>query len=330
MLVFEWLWAFALLPLPILLRYLLKPATMREQQLALRVPFAQRLHSLTQRGPQRVLARRAIFMLALLAWALLLTALARPVWVGEQSFVPMSGRDLMLALDISGSMKQEDFIFDARRVSRLHAAKRVIRDFVDNRRGDRLALIVFAAQAYLQIPLSFDVQVVQKMLDDTVIGLADESKTAIGDAIGLAIKQLQHSKSTDKVLILLTDGSNNSGVLSPAEAAALAARSGIKIYTIGVGADRITRMRMGFFSFGAELDEAALTMIANKTQGRYFRATGTGELKSVYALLDQLEKIEHDEHIVQTQSALYTWPLSLALALAAIAIVFFKHAHAYN
>ena len=324
MLVFEWPWAFALLIAPVLLRYLLRPARLRERQAALRIPFAKALQAMSRSGARHFLSRGALFALALLAWALLIGALARPVWVGEQSFIPMSGRDLMLALDISGSMKQEDFVFNARRVSRLHAAKQVIKDFVDKRRGDRLALIVFATQPYLQIPLSFDVQVVKAILGNTVIGLADERQTAIGDAIGLAVKQLQKNKNSDKVLILLTDGSNNSGLLSPEEAATLAAQTGIRIYTIGVGADQAGRMRLGLFAIGAELDEATLKMIASKTKGRYFRAKNTGELKSIYALLDKLEEVDRDEQIIQIRSPLYVWPLSLALLLATLVTLLFN------
>lgn len=328
MLIFEWPWAFALFFAPLLLRYLLRPTRARNEQAALRVPFAGLLQSLSHKSRRRLFSPRLLFVLALLAWALLVTSLARPTWVGEQSFVPMSGRDLMLALDISGSMKQEDFIFDARRVSRLHAAKEVIKDFVDKRQGDRLALIVFAAQPYLQIPLSFDVQVVKAMLDDTVIGLADERQTAIGDAVGLAVKQLRENKNNNKVLVLLTDGSNNAGILSPAEAAELAAQTGVKIYTIGVGSDRVSRISMGFFiRQGAELDEASLKMIADKTGGRYFRAKNTGELKSIYALLDQIEKVDRDEQTIQIRSALYTWPLFLSLLLAALVSIFFNHRH---
>ena len=311
---FEWLWAFVLLPLPLLARFLIKPARVVEQA-ALRVPF---LADFEQAMPhrRRIFSRKILLWLAALAWLLLVAAAARPQWLGEFTQLPVSGRDLMLALDISGSMEERDFILNRRRVDRLEAAKVVAGDFIERRKGDRVGLIVFGEYPYLQMPLSFDLESVRLMLNDTFIGLAEEKKTAIGDAIGLALKRLRQYEQSDRVLILLTDGASNAGSLDPITAATLAAEEGMKIYTIGIGADRATARRMGLFGRRSDLDEKTLRTISKKTGGRYFRAKDTNELKKIYALLDQLEVIERDPELFQTRTALYPWPLTAALLLA--------------
>ena len=311
---FEWLWSFALLPLPLLARFLIKPARVVEQA-ALRVPFmADFEQSIQQRRP--FFSKKILLWFATLAWVLLVTAAARPQWLGEFTQLPVSGRDLMLALDISGSMAERDFILDRRRVDRLEAARMVAGDFIERRKGDRVGLIVFGEYPYLQMPLSFDLKSVTEMLNDTFIGLAEEKKTAIGDAIGLTLKRLRQYEQSNRVLILLTDGASNAGSLDPVTAATLAAEEGMKIYTIGIGADRATARRMGLSGRRSDLDEKTLRAIAKKTGGRYFRAKDTNELKKIYALLDQLEVIERDPELFQTRTALYPWPLTGALLLA--------------
>ncbi len=312
---FEWLWAFALLPVPLLARFLVKPARSVEQS-ALRVPF---IHDF-ERGmkhKRRIFSRDTLLWFAALAWLLLVTAAARPQWLGEFTQMPVSGRDLMLALDISGSMQERDFVLDGRRVERLEAAKAVAADFIERRGGDRIGLIVFGEYPYLQMPLSFDLESVNEMLGDTFIGLAEEKKTAIGDAIGLALKRLRQYEQSNRVLILLTDGASNAGGLDPETAAVLAAGEGMKIYTIGIGADHTTARVRSLFGRRADLDERTLRAIAKKTGGRYFRARDTNELKKIYVLLDQLEAIERDAELFQTRTALYPWPLAAALLMAA-------------
>ena len=187
---------------------------------------------------------RPRLVLASLAWALLCLAAARPEWVGEPIEIPVSGRDLMIAVDLSESMRETDFMLAGRAVDRLTATKAVARDFIERRVGDRLGLILFGQQAYLHVPLTFDRATVLTLLDEAVIGLAGR-QTAIGDALGLAVKRLRDQDTPHKVLILLTDGQNTAGEVEPLRAAELAAAAGLRIYTVGIGAD--VALQRGFF-----------------------------------------------------------------------------------
>lgn len=315
---FEWLWALLLLPLPLLVRFAAKPVPSHSRA-ALRVSFIRDFGVPAQKHRAGLhVSHPWMIAMAALAWVLLVLAAARPQWVDQITHVQTSGRDLMLAMDVSGSMRTEDFTLANRRVARLDAARAVASDFIRRREGDRLGLIVFGEKPYLQMPLSFDLQTVQEMLNATFIGLAGERTTAIGDAIGLAIKRLREYKESNRVLILLTDGANNAGTLDPVAAAKVAAHEGMKIYTIGIGA----HARGGFFIQRApELDEATLRMVAHETGGRYFRATNTGELQQIYALLDKLELIEREQKTVRLQTELYPWPLAMA-GLIALCLLF--------
>jgi len=318
----QWLWAFALLPLPLLVRWLL-PQVRRQQAIAY-VPFASEwpdsvaLHA----GKREWLY---LFLIAII-WLLVVVAAARPQWIGDAVELPISGRDLMLAVDISGSMQIQDFEISGRAVDRLTATKAVADAFIDRRKGDRIGLILFGTQAYVQTPLTFDRKTVRKLLDEAVIGLAGKA-TAIGDAIGLATKRLQEGKtgaSHEQVLILLTDGVNNAGVVSPLQAAALAAKRGLTIYTIGIGADAMTVN--SFFGSrqvnpSADLDEKGLTEIAQKTGGKYFRAHDTAELMQIYSMIDQLEPVPKGTQVYRPRHALFMWPLGLALLLAASLLI---------
>jgi len=314
---FEWWWAWLLLPLPLLLRFLLKPARGADQA-ALRVPFLADFER-PRRGAAAAFGRWPLY-LALLGWLLLIAALSRPQWLGELAQAPVSGRDLMLAVDISGSMKEIYFALGGRRVSRIDAAKAVGADFIVRREGDRIGLIVFGGRPYLQMPLSFDLKAVSDMLAETFIGLAEERETAIGDAIGLALKRLRRREG-DRVLILLTDGANNAGSLSPQVAADLAARENMKIYTIGIGPDIGDRARVNLFRRGSELDEETLKAIAGATGGRYFRARNTAELAEIYRLLDRIEAVEHEAATFRTRRALYPWPLAAAALIAGFVLL---------
>jgi Mg-chelatase subunit ChlD len=227
----------------------------------------------------------------------------------------------MLAVDVSGSMEEKDFVIDDKRYDRLTATKYVVSDFVQRRIGDRLGLILFGTRAYLHVPLTFDRRTVQTLLNEAFIGITeDEPQTSIGDAIGLAVKRLQNEKTDSRVLILLTDGANTAGELTPLKAAEIAAEHDLKIYTIGIGADEIlVRSLFGTrrVNPSADLDEKTLQAIADKTGGRYFRARNTEELEQIYQLLDQLEPVEKDKQFFRPKAELYAWPLALALALTA-------------
>lgn len=318
MIEFQWPWLLCLLPLPALLRWWL-PAQAQAQQAALKVPFLEDFGN----AQSRVVAdnRRWPLWVAALAWLCLLLAVSRPQWLGEPLEQAVSGRDLMLAVDVSGSMQEQDFILDKQRVDRLTAIKRVAGEFIQRRVGDRLGLILFGTQAYLHVPLSFDRKTVETLLDEAFIGITeDEPKTSIGDAIGLAIKRLQDQKDASRVLILLTDGANTAGELTPLKAAELAAEHQLKIYTIGIGADEmLVRSLFGTrrVNPSADLDEKNLTAIAETTHGHYFRARNTQELEQIYRMLDQLEPVEKDKQYFRPRSDLFYWPLSLALLLTA-------------
>jgi Ca-activated chloride channel family protein len=302
------------LPLPLLVRRLL-PRADADDGPTLRVPFYGMLDQAA--GSPEQTAPRWPLALAALAWALLVLAAARPQWLGEPIPLPMAGRDLMVAVDISGSMTEDDMVIGGRVVDRLTAVKAVAGDFIERREGDRIGLILFGEQAYLQTPLTFDRATARTLLFESAVGLAGR-ETAIGDAIGLAVKRLRDQPAEERVLILLTDGANTAGRIAPLKAAELAADAGVRIHTIGVGSDP----RAGFGAFSLSmgrnpLDEATLSAIADATGGRYFRARDVRELQGIYAALDELEPVESDEQTFRPVGELFAWPLGLSLLLSA-------------
>jgi len=313
---FDWLWMFLLLPLPIVFRWLF-PSLSREKEAALKIPFMDdfKSYSTSKESTSGLL----MLILASLAWIVLITAAARPQWLGDVVEIPVSGRDLMLAVDLSGSMGTKDFKINRREVDRLTATKHIASDFIKRRTGDRIGLILFGRNAYLQTPLTFDRETVSTLLSESVIGLAGK-ETAIGDAIGLAVKRLKDQDETSRVVILLTDGANTAGEVTPIKAAELAAQYKLKIYTIGLGADEmLVRSLFGSrrVNPSRDLDEKTLTAIAKKTGGRYFRARNISELEKIYKILDELEPIEKETQRFRPIKALFFWPLSLALLLVA-------------
>jgi Ca-activated chloride channel homolog len=309
---FAHLWALLLLPLPLLVRRLLPPAETGVGA-ALCVPFFGALMDAERR---RVRAPRLVAVLAVAAWGLLVLAAARPQMVGEPVALPLEGRDLMLAVDISGSMREEDMVIGGRIVDRLTAVKAVAGDFIERRQGDRIGLILFGQQAYLQTPLTFDRNTARTLLFEAAVGLAGR-ETAIGDAIGLAIKRLRDAETDERVLILLTDGANTAGSIRPQKAAELAAGAGVRIHTIGVGGD--PQSAFGLTLGRNPLDEATLKAIADTTGGRYFRAHDVGELQAIYSMLDELEPVESDRATFRPVDELFGWPLGAALLVSALA-----------
>ncbi|WP_196137826.1 VWA domain-containing protein [Aliikangiella sp. G2MR2-5] len=265
-------------------------------------------------------------ILLFLTWSLLVLAAARPQWIDEPIKLPISGRDLLLSIDVSGSMEEEDLKLGGQPVNRLVVVKSVINEFLKKREGDRVGLVLFGENAYLQTPLTFDLKTVTHMLNETEIGLAGASRTAIGDGIGLAVKRLRERPEQSRVLILLTDGRNNSGELDPIEAAKLAKHAGVKIYTIGVGADEAFRQSLLFgttrFNPSAELDEQTLTQVANYTGGKYFRARSTQELAQIYNILDELEPVEDEPETYRPVQELYYYPALLALIIFVLPMLF--------
>ncbi len=311
-------WALAALPLPWLVRWSLPPA--RERGGALRVPFFQRLAAASAQGDTR--SRRGWLAVAVkaLAWALLVGAAAQPQWVGPPQAVPTQGRDLMLALDLSGSMRTPDFEVRGRAIDRFSVVRAVARDFALHRIGDRVGLVLFGTRAFLQAPLTPDLPTVAKLLDESDVGLAGE-ETAIGDAIGLAVKHLRERPEGERVLILLSDGENNAGVLDPKRAAELARDAGVRIYAIGVGTGAqavSTPFGSRAVGGGSGPDESALRGIAEETHGKYFRADDTESLVAVYREIDALEPTSGDPATVRPVRPLFPWPLGAALAIAGL------------
>lgn len=320
MLEFSWPWMFALVPLPVLIWFFFPKAT-HSQSYALRVPNLKQFEY--QQASLAAKPRKAYWLLVSLLvviWLLLVSASARPTWVGEPIKLPISGRDLLLAVDLSGSMEQEDMQINNKFYTRLTATKLVLSQFISQRKGDRLGLILFADHAYLQTPLTYDSKTVETMLIEAELGLAGK-KTAIGEAIGLAIKRVKDLKQEDKqsrVMVLLTDGANTAGI-SPLQVAKLAKQIGLKIYTIGVGADElIVRSFFGREKINPsrDLDEKTLKEIATITGGEYFRARDTKALKGIYDTLNELEPIESDNKIYRPEIALFYWPLGIAIVLS--------------
>jgi len=316
-----WPWALVALPLPLIYRYLL-PEAKGLSEAGLRVPSIESFSTLRDRsGTEQLLNWR--FWIAVIAWMLLVLSAARPERIGEELDVPVAGRNLMLAVDLSGSMDQKDFELVGRRVDRLTATKAVASDFIERREGDRIGLILFGERAYLQVPLTLDRETVNILLMEAFIGLAGE-KTAIGDAITLAVRRIHEQKKDEgeQVLVLLTDGANTAGEVQPLKAAQLAQLVGLRIYTIGIGAEQLEvssliggRRRI---NPSADLDEDTLTQIAQLTGGRYFRATDTASLQDIYKLVDELEPVEEPESGFRPVKSYYFYPLGLAVLLVTL------------
>ncbi|HQS07580.1 MAG TPA: VWA domain-containing protein [Xanthobacteraceae bacterium] len=313
MIEFQWLWAAALLPLPLLARYLL-PAARRSRAGALRVPFFAQIAP--HAGAGAILRRGGKLALLTLIWLALVLAAMRPSYVGKPVPIPVEGRDLMMAVDLSGSMARQDLTQDGLPTDRLSVVKAVADDFIARRSGDRVGLILFSSRAYIQTPLTFDRKVTRDLLSEATIGMTGQ-ETAIGDAIGLAVKTLQDRPEDKRVLVLLTDGANNSGVLDPIHAAELARQEHVKIYTIGVGADSLA-IGQQIVNPSAELDEAALAQIAAMTGGRYFRARDGAGLAAIYHEINLMEPAAGEPLYLAPTIALFHWPLGFALVLSLI------------
>ncbi|WP_166265264.1 vWA domain-containing protein [Marinobacter caseinilyticus] len=307
-------WLLLLAVLPLLLGWKRRPAT---QVAAPVIPVGHWLQDLpgVSRSGNTVPWWQTLILA--LAWLLLVTALARPQHVGEAVDVPVTGRDLLLAVDISPSMEEQDMVINGRGVNRLRAVKHVLNDFIQKREGDRLGLLLFGTQPYIQAPLSFDYKTIRTLLDEAGIGMAGRA-TAIGDAMGLAVKRLRDRPQDQRVVILLTDGANTAGEVSPDKATEIAKAAGVRIYTIGIGAESmVQRGLLGSrrVNPSRDLDEGLLQRIADQTGGRYFRARSLPELELIYESINQLEPIELEGKRYRPVTELYAWPAGLALLI---------------
>lgn len=318
MLSLVWPWALSLSPLPLLYRYWRKPVNQTID--ALRAPAMLAVSELQDSQFSSTSKLKNLLMILLfLCWLCSVIALARPQWVGDPVALPTSGRDLLLAVDISPSMRQRDMRIGGEIVNRLVAVKSVVGEFVEKRDGDRLGLVLFGEQAYLQTPLTSDRKTLQTLLYEAQLGFAGSNGTAIGDAIGLAVKRLQDRPESHRVVILLTDGANNAGALEPIKAAQLASRAAVKIYTIGVGARG-----------GSGLDEQTLAEVAKLTGGKFFRARNPAELEAIYQELNRLEPVDQDAETIRPTISLYHWPLGIAFILSLLVVVIHQRRSIYG
>jgi Ca-activated chloride channel homolog len=281
---FAWPWVFVLLPLPWLAWHMLKPASPGQ---ALRLPHS----SLVWSVGERVTTRSASSWLLALGWLCLLIAGARPQTLGPPQAQQHSGRAMMLAVDLSGSMQTPDMQLGGQQLSRFGAVEAIAGDFISRRKGDELGLVLFGTHAFLVTPITYDLNAVRAQLQSAAVGLPG-GETAIGDAIAVATKRLAALPEQARVLILLTDGVNNSGSISPQDAAKAAKAAGVRIYTIGVGATRMTVPGLfgdSVINPSADLDADMLTYIAHETGGQFYRATDGDELADAYRAIDALE-----------------------------------------
>ena len=314
---FLWPWAFVLLIAIPIFRYLSPPVSQRHT--ALTVPdveaFRFRESSKHFRSDRRQWFR--VLVLAL-AWSALTTALARPQWTGEPTPLPATGRDMFLAIDVSGSMNTEDMFIGERSVSRLESLKHVVQPFIESRIGDRIGLILFGSRAYVYVPLTFDLRTVNEMLQTSPTGIAG-GQTAIGDTIGLAIKRLVERPIEHRILILMTDGSHNEGTLSPEDAVRLAVEANIRIHTIGIGAEvaasRGFGSRRSFLFRGPPMNTEGLQFISGETGGKFYRASNTESLVRIYDEISSIEPIDLEPETLRPVKSLFHWPLSVALVL---------------
>ncbi|WP_159651356.1 vWA domain-containing protein [Vibrio atypicus] len=301
-----WWWSLFLLPLPLVI-YFIVPAA--KQSSPIYLPYVPKSeHTAT---PKNSFAK----VLASLVWIGLVVAMARPVWYGEPVTTQPKHRDLMLVLDLSYSMSQEDMSDGKEYIDRLTAVKNVVSDFAIQREGDRLGLVLFADHAYLQTPLTLDRKTISEQVNQLVLRLIGD-KTAIGEGIGLATKTFIDSDAPQRVMILLSDGGNTSGVLDPIEAAKIAKKYNATIYTIGVGAGEMVVKE--FFmtrkvNTAQDLDEKTLTQIAEITGGQYFRARDAKELATIYDTINNLEPISKATQTWRPQKEWFMLPLAIAL-----------------
>lgn len=308
-------WALILLLIPPIIWFFVKKAPLKLGS-ALKVPFFKSLLLNIEKKTSVFYSQKSVLLFSLI-WILLVFAATNPVWIGEPLPLQREGHNILMVLDISGSMEVRDMVQKGEPVTRLTIVKEAAKKFIEDRKTDKIGLILFGSLAYLQTPLTYDHQNVLTRIEDAESGLAGNT-TAIGDALGLAIKHLQNVPQKSRVIILLTDGASNSGVLTPDKASEIAANDGIKIYTIGLGADSVIQNPDHFFidpRGGSDLDEETLTKIANETGGRYFRATDAKSLQAIYNVINQLEPLKLDDKTVRPQKNYYPWPLSLSLLL---------------
>ncbi|MFI3241475.1 MAG: VWA domain-containing protein [Alphaproteobacteria bacterium] len=311
------LWVLVFLPL--IIQHIL-PQKKESLGASLRIPFLKDLQSLGS-GQGGVKSGSSKFFYMFIIWAFLVLALMRPVIKSEPIKINSESRNVVMIMDISPSMQERDFVYNARRQDRLTGVKNIASQFIKNRTGDKVGLVLFATRAYLQSPITYDTKSVIDILSKTEAGMAGES-TAIGDALGLGLKYLKDEPDKDKkVMILLTDGESNDGFISVAQATQMAQEEGVKIYTIGVG-NQENFMNSIFGSQG--FDEKSLKQIADLTKGRYFKASSANELARAYQEIDKLEPIDNEDKILVLTKEMFYIPALMALVLSVLFMVLYQ------
>jgi Ca-activated chloride channel family protein len=307
---FAYPWMFLLLPLPLLMHWLAPPH--HEPRLAVYVPFMRVLARVaggaSAAGTVITRRRRMQLVQVVLAWLAIVTAAARPLWLGEPIIRELPMRDLLVALDLSGSMETRDFT-DAggETAERLTAAKQVLDQFLARREGDRVGLVFFGSAAFVQSPFTDDLDVVRELLDEAQVRMLGP-RTVLGDAIGMAIPLFERSDVEERVLIALTDGNDTGSLVPPVRAAEIARDQGVRIFTIAMGDPQAAGEQA--------LDEATLQAVADTTGGGYYHADDRAELEAVYAELDRLTPREVESQSYRPQHELFHWPLGFAIVLS--------------
>ncbi len=300
-------WVFLLLPLPILIYWTL-PA-FRKKKSALIVPFFQRAGAISSQHPKKNawISRRGLlaWICLILCWILLITAASSPQFVGQPGKKTRTVRSFLIAADISFSMAQRDWAVNGKLMTRWDAVKYLMKDFIAERKSDQIGLEMFATHAYLQAPLTTDLETINWLLDQTEVGMAGQM-TSIGEAIAFGIKIFREDTIKQRVMLLMTDGVDGGTDISPLDAAAAAQHDSVTIYTLGIGNST---------SGGYAIDETLLTRIAETTGGKYFRADSQQEMQAVYTELNKLQPIVYEENTYKPVVLLYMYPLGASIIL---------------
>lgn len=313
MIALEWPWALGLGPLPWVIRRL---APDRLASGAVRLPIGAELAGFAGGGRFGAGLRHPLL---LAAWIALVLAAAQPVWTAPPVALPVFARDLVLAVDLSASMRERDVDPLRPDRTRLDAAREVIAEFLQRREGDRVGLVVFGSHAYLYAPLTVDRASVAVLVGDLEVGLAGDA-TAIGDAVAAAVKAMATSAATSRAIVLLTDGENTTGSVPTAKAAELAAAAGARVHAVGFGAPVERNVVMEMLELqGTPVVTAPLRALAHETGGRFFRARNATELADIYRELDRLEPALDGAAPLVPRRAVFHWLLAAAVALVAVA-----------
>ncbi len=319
--IFIWPLAFLFLLLPIVFYFILPPVKENSNLYALKIPFFKRIKSFDNTSKKTTSSKSHRFFL-ILAWILFTLASARPVWYPTVSDTPLHVRNIVLSLDVSESMSEQDFQLGTEPVTRLTAVKKVVTDFLNEREKDNIGFVLFGNEAYTYAPLSFDKKTLESLLNEIGIGIAG-NMTALGDGLALAVQTALKVPSKSQIVILLSDGYANTGVISVPQAIELAKRNSVKVYTIGIGSSQ--QVVQNFYGLQiptpSTLDEKTLQEIASQTGGQYFLATSTKNLQDIYKVIDNLEQEEITLQSLKPRKELFFIPLFLGLIFLFIALM---------